>query len=120
MEIDLKNNIFDIVRTNFQIHFQVAKHYFFFNSEKSYWFIMPRGIQNESSILKSWFCDLSLPYNTLRSSLYLSSTTHPNLHAKFQNNPFFIYTDLGQLGPLKPAFFSLDQKIYFTNIFYIG
>ena len=44
-------------------------------------------------------------------------------HAKFQNNPV-IFIDLGlkigQLGYPKPHFFSLDQKTYFTNIFYLG
>ena len=27
---------------------------------------------------------------------------------------------MGQLGPRKPPFFSLDQKTYFTNHFYLG
>ena len=27
---------------------------------------------------------------------------------------------MGQIGPPKPPFFSLDQKNYFTNNFYLG
>ena len=46
-------------------------------------------------------------------------------HDKFQNNPVIfnrsrmIFKKMGQLAPPKPPFFSLDQKTYFTNNFYL-